>query len=178
VGLFTFSAPSRHVCLHSCKSSLTWSLDFVYIQRDWSARSCEYDMALCDWSSAWPRDCDVIQILQCDWGCTSGTLSTDGFRYSVLPINSSLLTITLYSSGRMTQSLSWRYNWVQLYIERIPCYWVPCPVTWFNVSEEFIAEQKLYVSRGVRMRKVTLDSSQDDTSYDVIVRTNLRKLEA
>jgi hypothetical protein len=44
-------------------------------------------------------------------------------RYSVVQINSSLLTITLYSSVRETpvyndtkyQSLSWRYNRVRLY---------------------------------------------------------------
>jgi hypothetical protein len=70
--LFTFSAHSRHIWLHSCKRSLTWSCDFFYILRDWSARLCDYNVALSDWSRAWSRDCDVIQILQSDWAAIPG----------------------------------------------------------------------------------------------------------
>jgi hypothetical protein len=43
-------------------------------------------------------------------------------RYSVIPINPSLLTVTLYSSLITTQdilSLSWRFNRVRLYVHNI-----------------------------------------------------------
>jgi hypothetical protein len=66
---------SRHVCLHSVRIAaifvyipvkvMTWSCDFVYIQRDWSARSCDYDVALSGRGRG--HVSDVIQILQSDW---------------------------------------------------------------------------------------------------------------